>query len=347
MAPPGRENRFALCVIPDPLRAFDAPFWDSWIVGVFGVVNDPTAGRSLEFLRCNMSTPEIALVTASKMPKPDLDTGLLVEELGRIGVRAGIVSWDDPIPWGQAPLVVLRTPWDYSRRFGDFMEWARQVDGETRLLNPFPVLRWNGHKGYLLELEAKGVPVVPGALLRMSDPHALVSFSGFSAAAELVVKPAIGAGANGAMKARKEDPALERHLRGILKSTDALLQPFVPDVAESGEVSLVYFDGCYSHAIRKRPAKGDFRVQDQHGGTLHAHEPTSRELAVGSAALAVAPMPTAYARVDLVEWEGNPVIMELEFIEPELFLRRSPDGLRRFARGLKSALKGEGADREK
>jgi glutathione synthase/RimK-type ligase-like ATP-grasp enzyme len=285
-----------------------------------------------------MIAPEIAPVTASQMPKPDLDTGLLVEELDRIGVRATIVSWDDAIHWAGVPLVVLRTPWDYSRRFDAFMEWARRVDSVTRLLNPFPLIRWNGHKSYLLDLEAKGVPIVPTTLFRMHDPQAAERLSDILAASELVVKPAIGAGANGAMKARKEDPGLARHLAGILQAKDALAQPFVPGVAETGEVSLVYFGGCYSHAIRKRPAKGDFRVQDQHGGTLHPHEATSPELAAGSAALAAAPAPTAYARVDLVEWEGKPVVMELEAIEPEVFLRRSPEGLRRFALELKSAL---------
>jgi len=284
-----------------------------------------------------MITPEIVLVTAAQMPKPDLDTGLLVEEVGRIGVRAAIVSWDDAIRWADIPLVVLRTPWDYSRRFDAFMEWARQVDQETRLLNPFPLVRWNGHKSYLLELEDRGVPMVPTMLLRAHDPDALARLCEISAS-ELVVKPAIGAGANGAMRARKDDPALARHLGEILQSKDALAQPFVRGVAEAGEVSLVYFDGRYSHAIRKRPAKGDFRVQDQHGGTLHPHEPTAREIAVGSAALAAAPTRTAYARVDLVEWEGNPVVMELEMIEPELFLRRSPEGLQRFAQVLKAAL---------
>jgi glutathione synthase/RimK-type ligase-like ATP-grasp enzyme len=280
---------------------------------------------------------EIALVTASQMPKPDLDTGLLVEELARIGARAAVVSWDDAIHWADVPLVVLRTPWDYSRRFEAFMEWAGRVDGETRLLNPFPLVRWNGHKSYLLDLEAKGVPIVPTTLFRTHDMHTSDWPPGISEGSEVVVKPAIGAGANGAMKARKNDPGLARHLAEILQTKDALAQPFVPSVAESGEVSLVYFGGRYSHAIRKRPAKGDFRVQDQHGGTLHPHEPTARELAVGSAALAAAPAPAAYARVDLVEWQGDPVVMELELIEPELFLRRSAEGLQRFAQVLRAA----------
>ena len=283
-------------------------------------------------------TPEIALVTASHMPKPDLDSGLLVEELARIGVHAAIMPWDDTVQWADVPLVVVRTPWDYSRRFEAFMEWAGRVDRETRLLNPFPLVRWNGHKSYMLDLDAKGVPIVPTTLFRAGDLRAPERLSTIETPGELVVKPAIGAGANGAMKARKDDPALARHLAEILQSKDALAQPFVPGVAESGEVSLVYFGGRYSHAIRKRPARGDFRVQDQHGGTLHPHEPTARELAVGLAALAAAPMPSAYARVDLVEWEGNPVIMELEMIEPELFLRRSAEGLQRFAQVLKTAL---------
>lgn len=272
------------------------------------------------------------------MPRPDLEIGLLVEELGRVGVRVAIFSWDDPVHWADIPLLVLRSPWDYTRRYDAFMEWAGRVDRETRLLNPYSLVRWNGHKSYLLDLEAKGVPIVPTMLFRAGAPHTSASLCGIWEASELVVKPAIGAGAAGAMRAHRGEPALPLHMAELLQSKDALIQPFVPAVAETGEVSLIYFDGRFSHAVRKLPAKGDFRVQEQHGGALQPHEPTPRELAVGSEALAAAPTPTAYGRVDLVEWEGNPVIMELELIEPELFLRRSPEGLQRFAGVLKAAL---------
>jgi glutathione synthase/RimK-type ligase-like ATP-grasp enzyme len=284
------------------------------------------------------SPPEIALVTASEMPKPDLDSGPVIDELKRLGARAALIPWDADFHWTHTPLVVLRSPWDYTRRFDAFMEWACRIDGETRLLNPFPLVRWNGHKSYLLDLAAKGVPVVPTTLFRAGEPGALERLSAISAASEVVVKPAIGAGASEAMKAPKEDPALARHLTEMLRTRDALVQPFVPAIAEAGEVSLIYFDGQYSHSVRKLPATGDFRVQERHGGTLHLHEPTASELAVGSAALAAAPTPSAYARVDLVEFEGNPVIMELELIEPELFLRRSPGAVQRFARLLKATL---------
>jgi glutathione synthase/RimK-type ligase-like ATP-grasp enzyme len=269
----------------------------------------------------------IALVTTSNLPKPDPDTGLLADELKRLGASAEIVPWDQPRDWSAYSLVVLRSPWDYPRRMAEFLPWAEGVSERTRLCNSFAVIRWNAHKGYMLDLAAKGVPIVPTRLFRASSAvHAAELGEG-----EMVVKPAIGSGAREALRGRGDDPAVAAHLRTLLAKGDALVQPFVPDVAVAGELSLIYFEGRFSHALRKTPAAGDYRVQELYGGALHSHEPTTREREVAEAALACAPAATLYARVDLVTYGGDPAIMELELIEPELFLRRSTEGLQRFA----------------
>ena len=138
----------------------------------------------------------------------------------------------------------------------------------------------------------------------------------------------------GALRAMASDPACLAHLDSLVADGDVMVQPFVTSVAEAGEVSLVYFGGRFSHAIRKQPAAGDFRVQDMYGGTVHAHQPTDAELAVADAVLARTPAPTTYARIDLVEFAGAPALMEAELIEPELFLGATAEAAMNFARVL-------------
>lgn len=269
----------------------------------------------------------IALVSTSHLPKQDPDTELLATKLRAIGAEAEIVPWDQPRDWSAHSLAVLRSPWDYPRRIAEFLPWCEHVSAATRLCNPLEVVRWNAHKGYMIELGVSGVPIVPTRLFRTS---AAVSSESLGKG-EVVVKPAVGSGAREALRGGADDPAVIAHLRALLAKGDALVQPFVPAVASSGEVSLIYFNGRFSHAVRKTPATGDYRVQEIYGGTLDRHEPSAAELAVAGSSLACSPAATIYARVDLVTWQGAPAVMELELIEPELFLRMSESGLQRFA----------------
>lgn len=282
-----------------------------------------------------MPHPEIVFVTASDLPAQQ-DTGLLVAALAEQGVQAEVRFWDEPCAWSEVPLVVLRTPWDYVHRLDEFLAWVGDVERRTRLLNPPAVVRWNSHKRYLLHLAERGVPILPTQLLsRAAGLGTLPAVTG-----ELVVKPAVGVGAIGARRGQGDDPALVEHVEVLLAAGDVLVQPFAPDVTVQGEVSLIYFEGVFSHAVRKHPAAGDYRVQDDYGGTVHPYKPTASELEVATAALAVTPEPTTYARVDLIQFEARPAVMELEVIEPELFLRHAPGSAERFAETLKRALRG-------
>lgn len=286
-----------------------------------------------------MAAGTIALVTTSKLPKPDPDTHLLAAELERLGAAAEIEPWDEPRDWSAYSVAVLRSPWDYPRRIAEFLPWLEETARATRVINAPSVVRWNAHKGYLLELAARGVAIVPTTLERAGERSGR-GFAEFVEADEVVVKAAIGSGAREALKGRRDDPAVARHFEALLATGDVLVQPFVPEVATAGEVSLIYFGREFSHAVRKTPAAGDYRVQEHYGGGLHPHEPTAREREVSEAALACSPEPTIYARVDLVTWRGEPVVMELELIEPELFLRRSAEGLRRCAEAVFEAAAG-------
>jgi glutathione synthase/RimK-type ligase-like ATP-grasp enzyme len=156
---------------------------------------------------------------------------------------------------------------------------------------------------------------------------------------EVVVKPAVSIGAIGALRARAADAGCVAHLQALVEAGDVLVQPYVASVAMTGEASLIFFDGRYSHAVRKQPKAGDYRVQDMYGGTVHAYSPSREQLDIATAALALTPEPTTYARADLVQYDGKPAIMELELIEPELFLGASPDAALRFAETLLERLR--------
>ncbi len=281
---------------------------------------------------------DIAFVTASDMPKPDEETHLIVAAVEDKGLRADIIPWDSSVDWAKIPLVAIRTTWDYFKRLPEFLAWARQVDEVTRLVNPFTVIEWNSHKRYLLELTQRGVPIVPTILLEHGNAIEAASVIENSDWLELVIKPAVSIGAIGALRAKSKNIAPVRHLENLLAEGDVLVQPFVPDVSISGEVSMIYFGGEFSHAIRKRPKSGEYRVQDHHGGTVHPHVPTIEEQDTASAALSVTPKATMYARVDLVSLDNKPVVMELELIEPALFLSSSPSGTQKFAEKLCSVI---------
>lgn len=282
-------------------------------------------------------SPCIALVTGATMAKPDPETHLLVAALAQIGIAADILPWSSQADWAAYPLVVVRTPWDYFRHLDAFLAWTEQVSALTRVVNPAGVIAWNSHKRYLRELAAHDIATVPTLWLERgaTDAVARLAAQGWD---EVVVKPAVSIGAIGALRAQARDAACHAHLESLVAAGDVMVQPFVPSVAEAGEVSLIYFGGVFSHAICKRPAAGDYRVQDMYGGTVHAHAPSAAERALAEAVLKLTPAPTTYARVDLVSHAGAPALMEVEVIEPELFLGATADAASNFAAELQRQL---------
>jgi glutathione synthase/RimK-type ligase-like ATP-grasp enzyme len=281
-------------------------------------------------VRLNGEVKSVVLVTASSMPKPDPESHRLVTALQQRGVRSQLLAWDAAFDWSSADLVVVRSAWDYFERLDEFLSWADAVESVTRLVNPSAVLRWNTHKRYLTELIERRVPTVPTVVVaKASAPPALPTL--FPESLELVVKPAVSIGAIGAMRAAADDAGLAAHLAHLALSGDVLVQPFVSSVLDRGETSLLFAGRDLSHSVRKVPLAGEYRVQDHHGGSVHRHQATSREIAVARAALAVAPAHCTYARVDLVDTADGPVVMELELVEPALFLNDDPSAPDRFA----------------
>lgn len=269
----------------------------------------------------------VHLLTGEEMPKPDPETHLLTAELTQRGVAPRVLRWTDPEVGRDADLVVVRTPWDYIHRREEFLAACRAAG--PPVLNPPDVLAWNSHKAYLVELAAAGVPVVPTRLVPAGGDASLEPDEN---AAALVVKPAVSSGSRGAGRFEASDPEAGRHLAALVAGGDALVQPYVASVAEGGERSLIFFGGAFSHAVDKVPAAGDYRVQEMYGGRYRSHEPTTAELQAAEQALAAAPaQDLLYARVDLVDGAGGPEVMELELIEPELFLGFEAAAPRRMA----------------
>jgi len=279
---------------------------------------------------------EVALVTCADERYQEPEVHVAADALRAAGVSTDVVSWDEDRDWGAYELVVVRTPWDYFDRVTQFLDWAARVERETSLVNPADVLRWNSHKGYLAEFTAKSVPtvptrLVPGPSTDVADQIREVPWE------EIVVKPAVDGGARHAWRGLRDDPSLSRVAERLTEHGDVVVQPFVPAIVD-GERSLVFLGGRFSHAVRKVPKAGDYRSQRHLGGREVDHEPDSAELQVALAAMAAAPGRLTYARVDLVDWEGAPVLIELEVIEPDLFLRDVPERVDRFVEVVRDEL---------
>ncbi|MFC8512109.1 RimK family alpha-L-glutamate ligase [Streptomyces sp. NPDC057257] len=271
----------------------------------------------------------IALVTYDPGPEPnrDRDLPVLVAALRADGAEADAVSWDDrAVDWGAYDLVVLRSTWDYSWRAAEFVAWAERCGKVTRLANPAEVVRWNTDKRYLGELAEAGVPVVPTRYLAPGDAVDLPD------AHEYVIKPTSGAGARYAARyAPGERDSAVRHLaRMHEEGFTAMVQPYMRGIDVAGERALQFFGGRLLHASRKRAVLAPGAAYDADKVAhpdLEPWTPTPAELAVAEAALAAVPdaPELLYARVDLVDGEdGEPLVMELELVEPNLFLFLHP-----------------------
>jgi glutathione synthase/RimK-type ligase-like ATP-grasp enzyme len=304
-----------------------------------------------------MSTPsaDVALLTdsrylAHRAPPGDWylenilrEDALLQEALGALGLSSVRVDWADPaVDWTRFRCALFRTTWDYFDRIEAFRGWLERVEGATRLFNPASLVRWNLDKRYLGDLAGRGVPVVPSRLLEAGDEAPLSRLLEEMGWQEAVIKPCVSGAAR---LTYRVDPgnadAVDHRLRPHRDVEAFLLQPFQEEVLRSGEVTLVVIDGEVTHGVRKLAKAGDFRVQDDHGGTVHPHDPSGREVAVARTAMAACPSPPVYGRVDLVEdGRGGLAVMEVELIEPELWLRAHPPAAAALARAVARRLAG-------
>lgn len=277
---------------------------------------------------------DVALVTCAAMPGLHPDDRHLLHALGAAGLEAEPAVWEDPhYDWSAVRLAVIRSAWDYSFRRDQFVAWAERAARSTTLWNSARVVRWNTHKRYLCDLAERGVPAVPTVVVPAGSQTALDQILDAQGWGDAVIKAAVAQSGRYALFVPRDQRARGRsHLARLLPHEDMLVQPYLPSVAAAGEISLVWVEGECTHAVRKRAAAGDFRVHDDYGGTVDLESPGAAQLATARAALAAVGERVHYARVDLVEGPaGEPVIMEFELVEPELFFRWSPAAATRLA----------------
>ena len=286
----------------------------------------------------------IALATGARWPELPAEERLVIPALTRLGAVAVPIVWDDPAaPWISFDAVVVRSCWDYHLKVDAFLAW---LDRLSRLgipvLNPTALIRWNADKRYLLELAARGVSVVPTRLVpRAAGDSGLSLLQVLEAlgADEVVVKPAVSASAHRTWRTSRAAAAGDAaSFEALVAAGDVLVQPFVPAVTD-GEWSVICFGGVPSHAVLKRPAPGDWRVQGELGGTAE-RRPAPAAVVDGAARVlaAAGAERAAYARVDGCEVDGVFVLMELELIEPQLYLGLEEAAPGRFAEAIAAAL---------
>jgi len=287
------------------------------------------------------SQPRVALVTCEKLSGLYEDDLLLIPALEAIGVSAVPAVWSRAdIDWASFDALVMRSPWDYFERVTEFRRWldARIASG-VLMCNSREILDWNFDKSYLQDLARKGVELVPTICVARQDKADIAALARARGWDDVVVKPTIGGGGYRACRFRLDEfPRYAGDIAQTLEDRGVLVQPFVSEILTGGELSLLFFDGVYSHAVCKRPRAGDYRVQFQYGGTNENAEVSEALVAQARVCVEHAPALPVYARVDGVVKDGKFLLMELEIFEPLMFLARDPDAPGRFARAIRGRL---------
>lgn len=283
----------------------------------------------------------VGLVTSQAFADLYEDDRLLVPALAQLGIEAVAAVWDDPaVDWSAFSLLLMRSPWDYFERVREFRAWLdRRIAENVPLCNSADILAWNFDKRYLQELEAAGVALVPTCFVERGERPDVAALARAQGWEEIVVKPSISGGAFRTHRFRVEDTANHAgEIAAILADRDLLIQPFLPEIVENGELTLLFFDGEFSHAVCKRAPSGEYRVQFQFGGTFERVEVDPALVAQARACALAAPSRPSYARVDGVIRDDRFLLMELEVFEPLMFLAAHPEAPARFARAVQRRL---------
>jgi glutathione synthase/RimK-type ligase-like ATP-grasp enzyme len=266
-----------------------------------------------------------------------IDDEHAIAPLASLGWEVSTLPWRQRARrWGDFDAVIIRSTWDYWDHVPEFLDTLVEIDRETRLANPLRLVRWNLAKTYLRDLESRGVDVVPTLWMDGLDNRSAAECADRIGADELVVKPVVGANGQDAFRfSRAEEPTRWARIAARFAGRGCMVQPFLPAVISEGEYSLFFFNGDYSHAILKVPAAGEFRSQEERGAAIHRIDPeTGLLLAARRAIAAVSPVPL-YGRIDLLRNAvGGFDVMELELIEPSLYLRMDAAAPERFATAI-------------
>lgn len=255
-----------------------------------------------------------------------LEDKLLQTALENQGLIVCKKDWADPnFDWSTTKYAIFRTTWDYFNRFDEFFSWIESTKNKTNFINSTEIINWNIDKHYLSELSKKGINIAPTLFLKKGEQITLQKLFAKTNWTEAVIKPAISGAARHTYRVSPEDcRKYETQFQKLIIDESMLFQEFLNNIITKGEISLIMIGGKYTHAVKKIARKGDFRVQDDHGGKVEEYNPTKTEILFAEKCLIAIPFIPIYARVDIVYDNNNtPSLSELELIEPELWFRNN------------------------
>jgi glutathione synthase/RimK-type ligase-like ATP-grasp enzyme len=265
------------------------------------------------------------------------DDAIVTKALETHGLRVIRRSWSNPdFNWSSARCAIFRTTWDYFHRFDEFKQWMKATSLQTRFINSLEIIQWNMDKHYLADLKANGVNIVASTFMERGSDVNLRELLHLHQVNKGIIKPTVSGTARHTYIVEESNlHETQSMLNDLLQQESMLFQPFQRNILHAGELSLVLINGTCTHAVRKTAKQGDFRVQDDFGGTVHEHSPTPEEVSFAESALAACRELPVYARVDMIrDNHDNLAIMELELIEPELWFRKNPEAAVPFARSI-------------
>jgi glutathione synthase/RimK-type ligase-like ATP-grasp enzyme len=283
----------------------------------------------------------IGFATCSQYRNLTADDRILAAALEKRGIKVVPVVWTETNAESlQCDLLVVRSVWDYHLRPQDFMRWIDGVSGRMPVLNPPEMIRWNMDKRYLLEIEAAGFPLPRTLYVAQGADVDLESVMRLGGLKQAVVKPVISASAYETRRIAEPGAAHDQWLNGMLKHRPMMVQEFIAEIQSAGEWSLIFAGMEFTHAVHKAPKPGDFRVQEEHGGLHRAAAPPADALVMTQEILRRFAPQAVYCRVDLVMRDGQPLLMELELIEPLLHFELAPEA----AEVMAAKLTADGSD---
>jgi glutathione synthase/RimK-type ligase-like ATP-grasp enzyme len=283
----------------------------------------------------------IAFANYSQLPTINTDEQPTADLLRQHDIEVEAVVWNDPgVVWERFDAVILRATWDYFTQPERFMAWIDLIEQKNvRLWNPANIVRWNSHKTYLRDLEAQGVPVIPTVWLDCGAKANLAQEMQRQHWSTAIIKPSVSGAAYQTWITTADRAAVAQdQFESLLAQSDLMIQPFVEEIQTKGEWSLLFLGGGFSHAVIKRPQSGDFRVQREYGGSFSSATPSTALIEQASQVIEAVDSPLLYARVDGIEINGRLTLMELELIEPFLFLGSDPLANQRFADAILSMI---------
>jgi glutathione synthase/RimK-type ligase-like ATP-grasp enzyme len=284
---------------------------------------------------------KFALITCSSLGaytnNADSEDDLLLAFLRNKGMDIRFEVWtDDQVDWKQYDWLLIKSPWDYFDRIEAFYQWLdRLEDLPVKVLNPTTIVRWNADKSYLKDIELAGIPVIPTLWIEKGQAFEAETFFSQLQTDHLIVKPRVSGGAKNTFSIRRSEVGqYTEKLNALFQAETFMAQPFLPEIQTKGEWSFLFFKGVYSHCVLKTSREGDFRVQHYLGGSIHPKEAPPYLLAQATRVVEQFASDCLYARVDGVEIDGKLWLMELELIEPFLFLFTHPQSMDNYHRAL-------------